>query len=211
MQPSAHRGTRGPELRTARRAPSARRSSLCKLLLSVCVQARAGGLYAGLGGSGGAYLWTGSWDSSGLASGSETAEELGKQKRPLSWWPEVTRAPRCAPRSLGWGLATWVGSGRLSLQGPAGPPGRRVGGLLCKPHCLFSRPGSLGSRTHPPLDSIQEAAAFLLVPLGFSGFLKTQWPRRKEEGAELWRNVRVSQGLRSQKEQGARAAGVQEL
>lgn len=112
----------------------------------------------------------------------------------------------------------WVGAVHLGEKrapqrpGPPGRSGPRVGGLLCKPQSLFSQPGSLGSWTHPPLDSIQEATAFLLALLGFSGFLKTQWPKRnrKEEGAELWRNVTVFQGLRSQEELGARAAGILE-
>lgn len=67
--PAAHRpDTAGPSgRRTASRpgAPSACRSALSKLLLSVCGHARAGGLYdlrAGTGDRGG-YLWMGSLDS----------------------------------------------------------------------------------------------------------------------------------------------------
>lgn len=65
--------------------------------------------------------------------------------------------------------------------GGPGPPGRRVGGLLCQPRSLFSRPGRLGSWTHPPLDSIQEGGC-CFFPLDFLEFWKPSGPGGGEGG-----------------------------
>lgn len=62
------------------------------------------------------------------------------------------------------------------------PLGRVVLGRLCKLWPLFSWPGSSGGRTHPPLELVQDSAVIPLAPLEFSGFLKTRWPGRREEG-----------------------------
>lgn len=43
-------------------------------------------------------------------------------------------------------------------------------------------PGSFGGWTHPPLELVQDSAVILLAPFGFSGFLKTRWRGRREEG-----------------------------
>lgn len=79
--------------------------------------------------------------------------------------------------------------------GPLNGQGRRVCGLLCKPQSLFSRPGWLGSWTHPPLDSIQEGGCcfFLWIFWIFENSVAQE--EEKEEGADLGRNVRVFQGL----------------
>lgn len=64
---------------------------------------------------------------------------------------------------------------------PPDRQGRRVGGLLCKPQSLFSRPGRLGSWTHPPLDSIQEGGC-CFFPLDFLEFWKPSGPGGGEGG-----------------------------